>query len=140
MIRNLALIIQDDGTYAIQVISVHNQLARFVYLNQKREYTTSSFSIVQFTQSNVEKYSPILNEHDIIQDVVDQKISYSWNGKECVYNEQKCPKNKRGVIVTRLYDIPVRQPVQRAQDQKYSRLNDKLQYSKVANPTNVVLS
>lgn len=46
MIRNLALIIQDDGTYAIQVLSMRNQLVRFVYLNQKKEYTASAFSIV----------------------------------------------------------------------------------------------
>lgn len=46
MIHNLALLIQDDGTYAIQVISVRDQLARFVYLNQKKEHTASAFSIV----------------------------------------------------------------------------------------------
>lgn len=140
MIHNLALLIQDDGTYAIQVISVRDQLARFVYLNQKKEYTASAFSIVQFNQPNVAKYSPILNEHGIIQDVLDQKISYSWNGKEYIYREQTYPKDKKEVIVTRLYDVPVRPLMSQIRDQRYSKLSDKLQYNKVANPTNVVLN
>ena len=97
-----------------------------MYLNSKTEHTASAFSIVRFSASNVAKYSPILNEREIIQDVLHKRISYSWNGKEYLYPEQKSSGRKKKIIVTHMYDMPVRPKLSKAQEQRLSRLNDKL--------------